>query len=155
MKYSIKTVCLSVVLVIGWAALPAEAHHSIAAVDMDKTLTATGVVSSFEWTNPHAWIWVAVKDDKTGATQKLGFECAALTMLRRSGWQRDSLKAGDKVVVQYHPLKTGDAGGMFMGLQFEDGRKLGMVGGGGAPSPGSGPGPVSGPGAGAGPRPQE
>jgi hypothetical protein len=133
MRHIIKTACLFVILAAGWVAVPAQAHHSIAAVDLDKTMTANGVVSSFEWTNPHAWIWVEVKDDKTGASQKMGFECAALTMLRRNGWQRDSLKPGDKVQVQYHPLKTGDAGGMFLGLKFADGHTLGMVGGGGPP----------------------
>lgn len=139
MKHTIQTLCLSAILASAMTIMPAQAHHSIAAVDLDKTLTATGVVSNFEWTNPHAWIWVEVKDAKTGAPQKMGFECAALTMLRRSGWERDSLKPGDKVVVTYHPLKTGEAGGMFMGLKFEDGRTLGMVGGGGAAAPGPKP----------------
>lgn len=105
----------------------AEAHHSVAAVDLSKTDVTSGTVKAFEWTNPHAWIWVTVNDPKSGM-QDLGFECASLTMLRRGGWSRDLLKTGDKVTVKYHPMKDGKLGGQFVELQFEDGRTLSMMG---------------------------
>ncbi len=111
------------------SAVLSHAHHSVAAVELDKTLEVSGTIKTLEWTNPHAWIWVAVTDPKTGSAQDLGFECPALAMLRRGGWTRDIVKPGDKVEVKYHPLKDGKAGGMFVELQFADGRKLSAMGG--------------------------
>ena len=101
----------------------AAAHHSVAAVELDKTAIATGTVKVFEWTNPHAWIWVEVPDGK-GGSQDMGFECASLTMLRRGGWTRDMLKPGDKVTVSYHPLRDGKTGGMFVDAEFADGSTI-------------------------------
>jgi len=73
-------------------ARPLVAHHSFAAeFDASKPVKLTGAVTKFEWTNPHAWIYIDAKDDKTGEVANWGFELAAASGLMRSGWTRLTL----------------------------------------------------------------
>ena len=89
------------------AAVPALAHHSFAAVfDRDKPVKFTGTVTKIEWTNPHAWFYVDVKDE-TGKVTNWGFELTNPNMLMRSGWAKNSLKPGDVVSVEGFAAKDG------------------------------------------------
>jgi len=98
-------------LVIGGSAL--AAHHSFAVFDMTQEKTITGVVSRFDWTNPHTFIWVDVVNDK-GVTETWGIEGMSPNYLGRRGWSKNSVKPGDKITLSVHPLKEGKPGGMFM-----------------------------------------
>ena len=91
-------------------AAPALAHHSFAMFDRDKPVAIAGVVKDFQWTNPHVWIQVMVPDAK-GTTQEWGVECTSVNFLRRQGWEKDSLKPGDKIKLMIFPLKDGSKGG--------------------------------------------
>ena len=91
-------------------ATPALAHHSFAMFDRDKPVAISGVVKDFQWTNPHVWIQVMVPDAK-GTPQEWGVECTSVNFLRRQGWEKDSLKPGDKVKLMIFPLKDGSKGG--------------------------------------------
>jgi hypothetical protein len=93
------------------AALPASAHHSFAMFDFTKTVTITGTVKEFQWTNPHVVLWVNVegKDPKTPDVWWL--EMTSPGNLTRTGWNRKALNAGDKVVVELNPLRDGKLGG--------------------------------------------
>ena len=97
-------------LAIGFL-LPARslvAHHSFAAeFDASKPVKLTGAVTKFEWTNPHAWIYIDAKDEKTGEVANWGFELAAASGLMRSGWTRLTLKAGDVVTIEGTRAKNG------------------------------------------------
>jgi len=80
--------------------VPALAHHSFEAeFDGDKTATVTGVVTKIDWTNPHAWVYMNIKDDG-GATKTFAVELGPPYALVRNGWKRDSVKIGDTVTVQ-------------------------------------------------------
>ena len=92
------------------AATPALAHHSFAMFDRDKPVAISGVVKDFQWANPHVWIQVMVPDAK-GTPQEWGVECTSVNFLRRQGWEKDSLKPGDKVKLMIFPLKDGSKGG--------------------------------------------
>lgn len=107
------------------AGLPpcAVAHHSFATFDNTKTVTLVGTVKTFEWTNPHTWIWLVVTDAK-GAGQVWGIEGAAPGELTRHGWTRHSLNAGDKITLDIHPLRDGRAGGSYSRVTFADGHSL-------------------------------
>ena len=107
------------------AGLPpcAVAHHSFATFDNTKTVTLVGTVKTFEWTNPHTWIWLVVTDAK-GAGQVWGIEGAAPGELTRHGWTRHSLNAGDKITLDIHPLRDGLAGGSYSRVTFADGHSL-------------------------------
>lgn len=115
----------------------AFAHHSFANFDMGKTVQIQGTVQTWEWANPHAWLWVAVSNG-SGGTDVWGLEGASPGELSRQGWDKHSLKAGDKVTVELHPLRNGKMGGSLGKVVAADGR---VFGGGGVV--GASPGPAA------------
>jgi hypothetical protein len=97
----------SFLLVIGAAAVPALAHHSFAAeFDGKKTVKLEGTLTKLEWTNPHIWIYVDVKDE-SGTPVKWQCEGGPPNTLTRNGWTKDSLKAGDQVTIEGWLAKDG------------------------------------------------
>jgi hypothetical protein len=75
------------------------AHHSFAAeYDRDKPIEVTGAVTKVEWTNPHARIYIDVKD-ADGKTVNWDFELGPPNGLMRQGWRRDSLREGHIVTI--------------------------------------------------------
>lgn len=107
--------------------VPLMAHHSFAAFDITTQKTVTGTVNRVDWTNPHIWLWIDVPNDKGGA-DTYGFEGMSPNFLARRGWTRTTLKAGDKITVNFRPMKDGSKGGMFMTAQT-NGKVLSMMGG--------------------------
>lgn len=78
---------------------PAFPHHSFGAeYDDSKPVHITGVVTKVDWENPHIHFYLDVKDD-SGATVQWKFEGFPPNMLRRQGWNRDTMKIGDTVTV--------------------------------------------------------
>ena len=89
------------------AARPVAAHHAFAAeFDADKPATLTGAVTKIEWTNPHAWFYVDVKDE-TGKVTNWALEMGSPNGLMRAGWTRNSMKIGDEVTVEASRAKNG------------------------------------------------
>jgi len=83
------------------AALPASAHHSFPAqYDAAKAITLTGKVTKVEWTNPHIFIYIDVRDEATGAVVNWALEMGGPNALLRLGWKRDSLKTDDVITVE-------------------------------------------------------
>ena len=106
------------------AAGTALAHHSFAMFDQSRQVTLNGTVKSFQWTNPHAWIEVAVPDAK-GAEQVWSVELNSPNNLVRQGWKRTAMKPGDKVTVIINPLRDGQNGGLFNAVTLANGTILG------------------------------
>jgi Family of unknown function (DUF6152) len=113
-------------------AVPATAHHSFAMFDAEKTLTLSGTVKEIEWTNPHMWLYV-MAPDQSGKIQEYPLEMQGPGQSMKNGWKQDSVKPGDKVTVEMHPLKTGARGGQLMSVLLPSGQKLSVTGK--APSP--------------------
>jgi len=105
-------------------AAPALAHHSFAMFDRDKTVTMAGVVKEYEWTNPHVWIHMMVPDS-AGKPMEWSFEMQAIAQDTAGGWRADSVKPGDKVSIDFHPLKDGTRGGQLVAATLADGKRLG------------------------------
>jgi hypothetical protein len=106
------------------AANVAMAHHSFAMYDTTKSVTLTGTVAAFEWTNPHAIIEVDVQA-KEGGVQHWTIELGSPSILQQSGWKYKDLKFGDKVTVEISPLKSEKHGGLLVKATLPDGRVLG------------------------------
>ncbi len=92
----------------------ASAHHSFATFDQTTTKTLVGTVKEVQWTNPHIWLQVLVKDPSTGQDVEWSIEGGSPNGLHRQGWKRTTIKQGDAVELVIHPLKDGSKGGSLM-----------------------------------------
>jgi hypothetical protein len=106
------------------AAQPLLAHHSFAMFDTAKRVTMSGTVTSFEWTNPHAYIELDVPDEK-GVIKHWSVELGSTSILMQAGWKFTDVKSGDKITVVLNPLRSGEAGGLLVTVTVRDGRVLG------------------------------
>ena len=102
----------------------AEAHHSMAMFDETKTVTLVGTVKSFRWTSPHALIEITVRY-KTGPIDWT-VEMGNVSGLLQAGWTPTTIKFGDAVKIDCHPLRNGMAGCNFKSLTLPDGKVMGM-----------------------------
>lgn len=101
----------------------ASAHHSYSMFDRQTAQTYQGVVRTWEFTNPHAYLWVYI-DDAKGAPHLWGLEAPGPATLLRAGWNKNTVKPGDKVTVEINPLADGRTGGNLIKLVAADGRAL-------------------------------
>lgn len=109
------------------ASAGALAHHSYSMFDMKTTKTLVGTVKQFEWTNPHSWLWVYVPNDK-GEMEQWGIEGMSPNFLGRRGWSKNTLRPGDKITLEIHPLRNGEKGGTFLTVTLPDGKVMKMSG---------------------------
>jgi Family of unknown function (DUF6152) len=100
------------------------AHHSFAMFDLGKDVTVEAVIKEVQFTNPHVWLQILVRDDKDVETE-WSIESGAPGMMLRNGWKPSTLKPGDKVTLTMHPLRNGSPGGSLVRVKVPDGRTLG------------------------------
>lgn len=101
----------------------ATAHHSYAMFDRARMLSVEGVVAKFEWVNPHSFVWVYVRKAE-GGHDLFAFETDPVSRLVAEGWTQASLSAGDKVTVEYAPLRDGRPGGSLLRVKLASGKTL-------------------------------
>jgi hypothetical protein len=124
-KGSIKAALLAVAsAMLLLAPSPALAHHSGAMFDTTKEVRLIGVIKTFRWSNPHAWIEIDVPDS-AGTPVTWGVEMTSPSLLSNDGWKRSTLRVGDKVELLVAPLRDGKPGGSFLGVKLPDGSYLG------------------------------
>ena len=115
------TLCI---LIVSWGPRWTPAHHSYAMFDFSGMSRVSGAVRTFEWSNPHVWLWLTVVDDK-GAASDYAFEGYSIgEMMRKLGWTKSTVTPGDRVVVSYFPFKDGKNGGRLSKVTLPDGRTL-------------------------------
>ena len=102
---------------------PAVAHHSFAMFDNTRSITITGKVAKYQWTNPHAYLEIDA-EQAGGSTKHFTLEMTSINMLSRGGWSSRTVKAGDKVTAIVAPLRDGRPGGLLLELTLPDGRKM-------------------------------
>ena len=101
---------LGVGLAVATVAVPVTAHHSFAAeFDAAQPITIKGKVTKISWTNPHVWVYLNVADEKTGKVENWGFEMGAPQQVRARGWDRDTLKTGDELIVEGSRARDGSS----------------------------------------------
>ncbi len=87
-----------------------QAHHSFGMFDTTKRVTVDGVVKEFRMVNPHSFLVVMVKG-ADGKEAEWWIEAHSLLVLKRQGWTRQSVSAGDQVHLIINPLRTEQPGG--------------------------------------------
>jgi len=108
------------------------AHHGTANVyDNSKAVVLKGVLTKFEWTNPHNQIYFDVTDEKGGVAHWTAATEPPQVMLER-GWTRKSLTIGEPVTVYVFVAKNGAPVGNLQKIVLANGTEL-SAGGGGAP----------------------
>lgn len=111
--------CLGLVL----AAAPLLAHHSTAPYDLTHPAAVKGVVTRVEWENPHAHIYLEVRDDQ-GHVQQWTIEIDSPNVLTRNGWTKNTVKAGDTIACSGARAKDGSNLMRCTKVELADGRKL-------------------------------
>jgi len=130
-----KSKFVMVVTVLMLVPVAALAHHSFAAeFDSNKPVTVQGTVTKVEWTNPHIWIYVDMKE-ANGNVAKWQCEGGSPNTLTRQGWRKDTLKNGDHVVIDGSRAKDGTNTCNARAVRTADGKRLfaGSSGGDAAP----------------------
>ena len=110
----------------GLGAGPASAHHSFGFYDMNKSAEIQGVVSQFEWANPHCWLFVAVAAPD-GQAVSYGFEMRSVGEMLRAGWKKNSIKVGDKISVSFRPMRDGSHAGLLTSAKDASGAFIGRA----------------------------
>jgi hypothetical protein len=102
---------------------PAIAHHSDAGVDMNKTVTFEGTIKEFHFTNPHVYFLVEA-DNPRGQPVEWSIQMGSTIGMTRTGWTRDTLQPGDRVMVTAHPAINGNGYGILAKVDKEGGLGL-------------------------------
>ena len=113
-------------LLLVTAVAPAAAHHSFAMFNTESPITLSGVVTDFQWTNPHAYIELDVAD--AAGVKHWSIELGSTSILQRAGWRFNILKKGDKVAAVVAPLRNGEPGSLLVRITLPDSRVLGNGG---------------------------
>jgi hypothetical protein len=104
--------------------MDASGHHAFAAeFDAKKGIKVSGTITKLEWTNPHAWLYIDVKDE-SGKVTNWSFELGSPNGLVRQGWRRSSLKEGDQVTIEGFLAKDGSNTANAHSVTLPDGRKV-------------------------------
>ena len=102
----------------------AMGHHAISVeFDAGQRLTFEGVVIRVEWSNPHVYFYADIKE-RDGKSANWAFEAAGPNQLARLGWNRNSLKIGDRVIVVACPARGGAHIASARSVVAADGRKM-------------------------------
>ena len=101
---------------------PVLGHHFFPH-DSDKPVSIVGSVTKFEWVNPHAYLYIDVKDEK-GAVSNWQIELGSPFALLRRGWQKESVKFGDVLRIEGYLSITEVKKAIARDIQFPDGRKM-------------------------------
>ncbi|HZF27847.1 MAG TPA: DUF6152 family protein [Gammaproteobacteria bacterium] len=104
-------------------AAPVFAHHSAVMFDDQKEITVTGVVKEFQYTNPHSWLLVDVKNDD-GTVTTWGFEAEGPSTLTRAGIRRSDLMPGTGITITGHPMRDGRPAASWVKAKRADGKDL-------------------------------
>jgi hypothetical protein len=113
-----------VIAAIALFAVPVVAHHAFnAEFDANRPVRLTGAITKVEWINPHAWMYIDVKD-RTGKVTNWSIELAAPNAMLRRGWNKNSIPVGTIVTVEGWQAKNGSktANGGYVTLL--DGQRL-------------------------------
>jgi hypothetical protein len=117
---------------------PASAHHSGAMFDRAKTVSVSGTVKRYLYTNPHSWITVVTKGDD-GMEVSWDVEAFTPGAMQRWGIVPSTLKPGDHISLRLHPLRDGRRGGSLVDITLASGKYVSTTPASATPSPAPAP----------------
>ena len=106
----------------------AFAHHGTANYDTNKSITVKGVITGFDFINPHVQVFLEAKDD-SGTAQKWQGELTSPNRLTRVGWTKSTLKPGDTITISGYPTKSGSTEIWIQKVVTANGEELPLGGG--------------------------
>lgn len=112
--------------VLGGLALvsaPSFAHHSAVMFDDVKEVTVSGTVKEFQYTNPHSWLLVDVKNED-GSVTTWGFEAEGPSTLMRAGIRKSDFAPGTAITITGHPMRDGRPAAAWMKATRGDGKEF-------------------------------
>ena len=119
-------VCITGLTMSGWSS-SASAHHAFAAeFDANKPVTLKGVVTQIDWSNPHVWFYINVKDED-GKNVRWACEMGAPHQLQGRGWMRQTMKIGDVVTVEGSQARDGAKRANARTVTTADGKRMGAA----------------------------
>ena len=115
----------TIVMLCGFVfiAVSARAHHSTAMYDTQNPVTITGKVTRFEWTNPHAFVFLEVTDEN-GKVVEWEVEMMSLNHLRSYGWTSRTVKPGETITATGSPARSGAPSMIANRMKLPDGREI-------------------------------
>ena len=119
-----RTRCALTVAVLAAAVAPAAAHHSSAMYDRTNPLTVQAEVESFQWVNPHSTLTVLMRARPGEEIKTWRIEMTSPGVLTRAGWTKRSFQPGDKITLEFGPLRSGGPGGYFNKATMADGKVM-------------------------------
>lgn len=109
----------AMVMGIALSGAPAASHHSFAMFDQTKEVRLKDVVvTRFEWTNPHVFVI-----GRSGSTTYT-LECSSPNLMVHQGWKYNTITAGTKIDIVFHPLRNGKPGGMLKAVVLPGGKVM-------------------------------
>ena len=125
---TIRTRVLCTVVALLLTVATVSAHHSNSAYDLQRIVTMKGTVTEMVFTNPHCMLRFDARNDQ-GEVQHWAVETYNPLYMKRAGWTRTTLKAGDEVTITFHPALNGATNGYIRngdGKIVFNGRELGL-----------------------------
>src|SRR5688572_4887572 len=123
-------ISVRVVIALTYVALagPVWAHHGFGTFEVSKTINLPGAtITKVEFINPHSWLYFDVKD-ASGKTMKMRCEMRAAHVRRRSGWEKEMFRAGQRVDITASPDRADAASCYLQTIQFTNGTRMDRYG---------------------------
>ena len=117
---------MALLAVCGWLLTTGSlsAHHSTAMYDGQNPITISGTVKKFEWTNPHAFVYLEVTDEQSGKVVEWEVEMMSLNHLRSYGWTSRTVKPGETITATGSPARSGAPSMIANRMKLPDGREI-------------------------------
>jgi hypothetical protein len=94
---------------LGLGVTTAFGHHANSAFDRESSVTVSGVVTMWQFINPHSGLWLEVADENGNVQVWAGEFQGTLDLYRHFSWNKDTFKPGDRVTLTGYPARDGSS----------------------------------------------